>query len=175
MRKVLSVILALTLVICAWGCSPQPPQNPSDEQTVYYNVTFKQDGYDDVVKRVESGKGLSEENIPVPHDKTGYTVVWEEVDLSCITADIVVYAVETVNEYTIYLLYYPPQSQKETIEQTMPTQIKVKYGEIPVLPEYEKDGYVICGWLNSDDTLYTPTEYLKAENTTLEAKWEYWT
>ena len=123
MRKVLSVILALTLVICAWGCSPQPPQNPSDEQTVYYNVTFKQDGYDDVVKRVESGKGLSEENIPVPHDKTGYTVVWEEVDLSCITADIVVYAVETVNEYTIYLLYYPPQSQKETIEQTMPTQI----------------------------------------------------
>lgn len=182
MRKLICIILSLIAVLSFVGCTSQtpPPVNPP----TFYSVTFKQDGFEDVVKWVESGLALDEKDIPEPKQKAGYIVTWEEVDLSCITENIVVNAVETPSstepsepqepqqEYTIYLKYYAPDSQKETIEQTMPKEIKVKYGEVPVLPTYEQNRYVIVGWLNEDGTAYINGAYLKTENTTLEAKWD---
>ena len=56
----------------------------------------------------------------------------------------------------------------------MPKEIKVKYGEIPELPKYENGNYVLVGWLNEDGTAYINGAYLKTENTTLKAQWDYW-
>ena len=187
MKKLICIILSLIAVFSFVGCTSQtpPPVNPP----TFYSVTFKQNGYEDVVKWVESGLALDEKDIPEPKQKSGYIVTWEEVDLSCITENIVVNAVETPSstepegpqepqqEYTIYLNYNTnilPDTQKETIEQTMPTEIKVKYGEVPELPKYKNGNYEISGWLNEDGTAYINGAYLKTENTTLKAKWDYW-
>ncbi len=62
-------------------------------------VTFVQTGYTNVTREVTKGSALTD--IPQPHEKTGYTVVWDRTDFSSITENITVTAVETPNEYTI--------------------------------------------------------------------------
>ena len=62
-------------------------------------VTFKQDGKADVVKTVNKGDDLTD--VPVPAEKTGYSVVWDRTDFTDIMENITVNAVETAKSYTI--------------------------------------------------------------------------
>ena len=104
-----------------------------------------------------------------------YTVVWGKTDFSVVNENLTVNAVATPNEYSIYLVYNAPESQKEVVSETLPTEIKVKYGEIPTMPTYQNNGYVIVGWVYEDGTPYTVNEYKTLGNTTVKAQWEYWT
>lgn len=65
----------------------------------YLTVTFVQDGCDNIVRTVKAGDALTD--IPEPQPARGHTVKWEDVDLSCVTSNITVYAVATPNTYTI--------------------------------------------------------------------------
>lgn len=72
-------------------------ENHGDKQT--YTVTFRQKGKEDVVRSVEHGATLA--NIPKPIQRPGYTVTWEEKDLTNITESLIVNAVESANNYTV--------------------------------------------------------------------------
>lgn len=65
----------------------------------YLTVTFMQDGCADIMRLVKVGSALTD--IPEPQPARGHTVKWEDVDLSCVTSNITVYAVATPNTYTI--------------------------------------------------------------------------
>ena len=64
-----------------------------------YTVTFKQEGFADIVKTVKHGQALTD--IPAPQSVEGYNVAWESVDLSNIKGNMTVNAVKTIKEYTV--------------------------------------------------------------------------
>ena len=68
-----------------------------EEETQLVKVTFKQNGQADIVKTLKKGEALTD--IPTPASKTGYTVAWEPIDFTNITADVTVNAIETAKTY----------------------------------------------------------------------------
>ena len=64
-----------------------------------FTVTFKQDGYASITRKVEEGKAI--ENIPLPSPKYGYTVNWDVTDFTNIKSDLIVNAVATPNKYVL--------------------------------------------------------------------------
>ena len=91
----LLIVMSFGLVACGGGDEP-----PVIEK---YTITFKQTGYDDVIRKVEEGKTLATSEIPVIQGsgRTGYTIAWDVTDFSTITDDAIVNAVETPNVYNI--------------------------------------------------------------------------
>ena len=149
------------------GGSQGGAQNPT---TTYYKVTFKQEGASDVVITVESGKGVAQADIPVLIEKDGYTVAWEQVDLSNITADVTVNAVYTPIPVTKYKITLDYLGLKEN------EQITVEKGEIPTLPKTaEVKGKVWeITWQFADGTNYKSEEYNYDKDITLIAIFSYW-
>ena len=147
MKKFLAILLAmmsmcLVFAGCNGGTQGEEPAEPT-----YYTVTFKQEGQADVTIRVESGKGISASEMPTPKPVEGYTVVWEDVDLSSVTKDMTVNAIKTYNGMMITLVY-PAMFPKELITVT---EIKIKTGEEFTLPTLNADpevgGYEIEKWI----------------------------
>ena len=73
------ILLSATLFFCsiclftAAGCA--------EERT--YTVTFRQEGYEDILYTVPSGGSIDE--LPEPNGKIGYEVVWDRMDFSSVT------------------------------------------------------------------------------------------
>ncbi len=63
-----------------------------------FTVTFVQ-GTTTFTRVVEKGGTVTD--IPTPNAKRGYTVTWEQTDLTNIQKDVTIRAVETANKYTI--------------------------------------------------------------------------
>lgn len=201
MKKLLIILMALILALSTLTACVVEPNNPNEggpeqsgpeqggpeqggpEQggpqtptTTYYKVTFKQEGKEDFVIEVESGKGVAEADIPALEQKEGYTVAWETVDLSNITADVTVNATYTAIEYVITLVY--PSALPEEFKEI--TEIKLKYGETYELPQRSGDpisgGYEITAWKIEDGTVMPFTGvYNLTKSITLSATVNYWT
>ena len=161
MKKLLALALSTMCCVTAFvGCGEATP-NPTDNK---YTITFVQDGADDVVYQVKSGEDLTE--IPTPKAKKGYTVTWESTDLTNITKNITVHAVNTPNTYTItYQL-----AQDETMNAAL-TQI-VTYDATYELSIPEKDSYAFMGWQYDEAILQQSGVWSIDENVTLSATWE---
>ena len=102
MKKVVICILASLMLFSLFvGCNGN--NNDNLPEGTYVEVTFCQQGYDNVVKKVEKGKSL--EDIPTPKSKTGYTIVWDRTDFNNLDSNITVNAIETANKYKITLDY----------------------------------------------------------------------
>lgn len=175
MKKFLAILLAMmSMCLVFAGCNGET-QGEEPAEPTYYTVTFKQDGQADVTIRVESGKGISASEMPTPKPVDGYIVVWEDVDLSCITKDMTVNAIATYNGFVITLVY-PAMFPKELITVT---EIKIETGEEFNLPTLEADpedaGYEIEKWivvggeLDGQEFPFSGT-YGLSMNITLEAK-----
>ncbi len=105
-KQLLLPMLALCGAFILGGCSvlggtssDSSSNNSQSSQVKTYTVTFQQPGQADIQKKVNEGESLTE--IPTVKSKTGYNVSWEDVDLTNISKDIVVKAVEIPKEYTI--------------------------------------------------------------------------
>ncbi len=106
-----------------------------------FTVTFRQEGYDDIVREVYDGDGVSD--IPQPVQQTGYNIVWDKTahDLSHITDDVVVTAVKTAIEYDIkYNLGGGRNSSAN------PSKYRITDGEITFAAPEERAGYTFDGW-----------------------------
>ena len=168
-KQFLLAILALCATFALGGCAVQGYTGSSSDSSqsgtvTKYKVTFTQDGQPDVVREVEAGKGLT--NLPTVKQKTGYTVAWEDVDLSAINEDIIVEAVETPNEYTItYDVNGGDALQSATQTVTFDTQYTL------VTPTREDWGFQ--GWQNGDElyTTMTGSQWKIADDVTLVAQW----
>ncbi len=158
MKKFLLLLLGLTLCVgVATACdqalieSTSSPtttsssDSSSGEEEVFYTVTFKQDGYADIVKQVKEGETLV--NVPAPQATTpGYTYSWSVSDFSNITKNIEVTAIKTPIEYTIYF-----DAGEGTVE---PRTQKVKFNESPErFPTPTRDGYAFVTWLYKGDVV----------------------
>lgn len=126
-----------------------------------YTVTFTQYGQPDVQKTVEEGDTLTD--IPSPVTRTGYTVVWEEVDLTNITESITVEAVETPNTYTVT---YDAAGG----EVTLATQ-EVTYDSAYTLATPTRDGFDFIAWIYNDGAINSEVWNI-ADNVTLVAMWQ---
>ncbi len=179
MKKIaLFLILALGIAMCFTGCGKKPDDPPTPDGGVtptYYSVTFKQEGFSDVVKQVEEGKGLSAKDIPTPKAVTGHTVEWESVDLSAVTQDITVNAIITANKYSVVFNFATnvPQSVKDQYPEKT---VEVTYGGELTLPKVTAPlgGWKIVAWKDADGKTYSDMTYLLEDGLTLFAEWEWW-
>lgn len=182
MRKkfydLLTILLLSFTCVCAFAISAcatgktDPDDGPS--QSVTYTVTFKQDGYADIVKTVEEGEDLA--YIPTPATETGYTVTWDRTDFTNITQNVIVNAVKTANTYKI--TYSLGANNYATV--AFETQ-EVRYGESFTLqtPSYQGSA-AFYGWYFADEK-GNPTDekaengtYIWARDICVIAKWQEW-
>lgn len=171
MKKFLLSIICVTLAfgaLCAVGCGEGSKGGDSSsvttevpEETTYV-VTFKQSGQLDIEKTVKEGETLTD--IPTPAAKIGYTVAWEEKDLTNITEDRVVNAVETANTYTVK---YDLNGGAGELDDT-----QVTFDSAYDLTTPTREGYSFVGWTNGEEAVLTSGEkWTIAENVTLKANW----
>ena len=134
--------------------------NPPQEETTTYTVTFKQTGVEDVVRTVNAGEALTD--VPAPQEKIGYTVVWNTQDFSSVTQDLTVEAVATANTYKI--TYDAGDGIVTSTEQD------VVFDSTPTHPTPTYSGYEFIGWYRNG--LAVSGKWTIAENVTLVAGWE---
>ena len=135
-----------------------------EEETQLVKVTFKQNGQADIVKTLKKGEALTD--IPTPASKTGYTVAWEPIDFTSITADVTVNAIETAKTYT---LVFDANGGSLT-----ETTITVTYGQTYSLITPVYDTKLFIGWMyNGTNVSLSGTWEIDADGTelVLTAEW----
>ncbi len=128
-----------------------------------YTVTFQQYNQPDVVITVVENESIAEEDIPAPIARTGYTVVWEDVDLTEINQNIVVNAIETANEYTITYDANGGSVDAETLTVTYDSAYEL------ATPVYED--HLFLGWTYNGNVVSSAIWNI-ADNVTLVASWQ---
>lgn len=153
MKRVIGILIfAVLLCACVLGgCKTQ---------TKFVKITFVQDGCPDVVRNIPYGQAAT--GIPTPQPVKGHAVVWEEVDLSCVTADTIVRAVITPNKYTVTF-----DANGGTCAEMSAT---FTYGYEFSLPKTTRNGYVFVGWFDGD-TQFSSGIWNTDHDLTLVAKW----
>ena len=99
------IALAILLILCIMAslllitsCQGDPGKGPDVEEKSY-TVTFKQEGFDDVVKTVKHGESLTD--IPVPQTIDGYNITWSRANFDNITENIIVNAIMELGGYKV--------------------------------------------------------------------------
>ena len=171
-----SICLLLVSVFGFAACGSPPDssdgENPDDKQK--YTVTFRQSGEEDVVRSVEAGATLTD--IPEPIQHPGYTITWEEKDLTNITQFLVVNAVENANRYTV--TYNLGVNTYATLDSYT---AQVTYNEAFELktPQYSGSS-AFLGWYLADASGKATAEkvqngrYLWPRDIKLIARWNEW-
>ncbi len=171
MKKLLLLLLGLTLSVGTFAACFSDDNDDSvsvgtesvQPQEIYHKVTFKQEGYDDIVITVKDGEALPE--IPAPKSKTGYTIVWLTYDFDKITADMTVTAIATPNDSVITF----DADGGEVSESTK----TVTYDAAYTLPVPTKAGHTFKGWKFQGDILPTSGTWSNVwAELTLKAVWE---
>ncbi len=105
-----------------------------------HTVTFKQKNQPDKQFEVLDLAAFDTRQTPVPVEVKGYKVAWEEKDLSCVTQDITVNAVETPISYQIR--YYLDNGKNSDFN---PENYDIT-SETIILAAPTKNGYTFLGW-----------------------------
>ena len=171
MRKtLLAFLLAIGACLAFSACdfsssdgsnNSENTESSSLEQATTYKVTFKQNGHTDVVKTVEKGEDLTD--IPMPQEKIGYTVVWDQMSFTNITEDIVVNAVATANKYTITYDANGGELANQTQEVTFDVET--------TLATPTREDYLFNGWTYEGAVVVNGAAWSIANDVTLVAEW----
>lgn len=158
-RGILRLLLLALLAVMAWtllvGCGGEPAVR-------YVRLTFRQSGCADVIRNIPYGTEAT--GIPVPQPKEGYTVTWDMPDLSHVTEEKIIYAVETPNTYTLTL---DPNGGYCSTE-----KLQVTYGFACSLPTPVKAGYTFLGWYDGETAVSDGEIWRRAADITLQAHWQ---
>ena len=131
---------------------------------VKYTVSFVQDGEEIFSVLVEEGSAFNEADIPTPREKVGYTVTWEQIDLTNIKQNITVNAVATANTYTI--TYDAGEGTASIATQT------VTYGKAPEsFATATREGHSFIAWTYKGMTVLSTEIWEIASDVTLIAQW----
>ena len=129
-----------------------------------YTVSFVQEDAETISIPVEVGSSLQAKDIPVPQAKEGYTVTWEDKDLTNIQGNITVNAVATANTYTI--TYDADEGTASMETQT------VTYDKAPEsFATATRDGYSFVAWTYNGKAVQPTETWRIAEDVTLIATW----
>lgn len=138
-----------------------------NEETSVHSVVFKETGYTDVVIYVNDGEGV--ETLPACQGqaKTGYKWVWNKTDLSVITEDTVVTAVETAKTYTITFELDGGSLDVQSLE--------VTYDATYELPTPTHSTYNFFAWYYGDQEISQTGKWkIDGENIVLTAVFNSW-
>ena len=171
MKKFLTLLLSFTLTAgacmltaCEQPSNPDvPPISTGTSEKNEYTITFIQYNQPNVVVKVEEGEDLTE--IPKTQPRPGYTVTWPEVDLTNITKNMTVEAIETANSYTI--TYELNGGEMETTTQTV-----VYDSPYTLLVPNEREDYEFQGWTHNGTSIESGKTWSVADNVTLVATWK---
>ncbi len=183
MKKLLLLLLSLTMTAgalggCGWlmeessknevtSSAPEKDSQSSEQESsepekITYTITFKQNGQQDIVKRVEEGEDLKD--IPEPKGKKGYSIVWSVTEFKDISENITVLAVETANTYTVTLNADGGELNK--------TEVTMTFDKTYSLPTPTKEGYTFNGWLDGEDSFAANGTWTRDErDVSLTASW----
>ncbi len=169
MRKIIALFLGVTLALGGLAaCGKKKPTSSSDgysaQQPVeeYYRITFKQNGQEDVVKKLLKGETLTD--VPTPKTRVGYDVGWNVTDFSQITEDTVVQAVETAKTYTV--TFDAGAGTVSPTSQTVVYDSKPSAFPVPTREEYD----FVC-WTYNGITVLDKSPWSIADDVTLLALW----
>ncbi len=129
-----------------------------------YAVSFVKSDGTTVSVEVQKGGSVTQDQIPSPGEKKGYTVAWEEKDLTNIQGPITVNAIATANTYTVAF-----DANEGSVS---PTSQQVKYDEAPAaFPVPTREGYDFVGW-KYDGKIVQASDIWKYDgDITLVAEW----
>ena len=157
----LVVVMSFALVSCGGGNDDTDTNTDTSTDTdtntdaVTYTVTFKHaDGTEEVITVNEGGTVTP----PTAKEVAGYTVAWENVDLTNISANMTVNAVKTIVEYKIEY-----DTKGGTNHISNPTVYTISNNDIP-LNGSSLAGYDFVGWY-SDPGYSTKVESIAAGTT----------
>ncbi|MBQ9114253.1 MAG: InlB B-repeat-containing protein [Clostridia bacterium] len=127
-----------------------------------YTISFVQAGKEKKTFTVKQGESFT--NIPDPVAKTGYTVTWEEKDLTNVQGNIEVKAIEIPDTYMITLKLYDGKAENAY----------VTYGNSYEFKTPTRTGYTFQGWkYNGEDFAAKGTWNIVVTNEcVIEAQWE---
>ena len=166
MRKVVIGILVCLMMSCLLvGCGGKNKDNEpgNGPEKAYVEITFCQQGEENVIKTIEKGESLLD--VPTPKSKTGYTIVWDRTDFNNIDSDITVNAVATAKKYKMVLDYvlYGVAGDKE---------IQVEYDKTYALPTPTSSEATFVKWVKNGTTEeVTSGTYKTDEDLYLTAVW----
>lgn len=166
MKKSIMIITfsILLIAISMFTLSCYIEETPySSSSTRQITITFKQEGFDDIVRSIESGAALTD--IPTPQAIKGYTVKWD-ASFENITDDLVVNVTKTPIEYTILYEMNDGANNEGNIQKyTIETEFD--------LLDPTKDGFEFSGWYSDKELTKRVIKIEKGttENITLWAKW----
>ena len=156
----LAAVIASVILASFWAACGERGDSSCFVKT--YTVTFMQTGQPDVVRVVEAGKAVTE--IPETKPVAGYTVAWEDVDLTNVTADKIVNAVKTPKQYTVT---YDANEGTMSAETEIFTYNAEYTLQLPVRNDYS----FVC-WKNGIESIALTGVWRIAENVTLTAAWK---
>lgn len=162
----LAVLFVALFGACGGNKADSTPEN-SEEETVSYSVIFKEEGFADVLISVNEGEGI--ETLPTPQGtpKAGYVLVWDKTQLSVITQDTVVNAVEKAKNYTITF----DLSGGSLDVQSLVVTFDAEY----TLPTPSYTGFQFVAWYyDGEEVSQTGKWNIDGENITLKAEFESW-
>ena len=161
------VCFLLVVILCFAGCANQSA-NQTEQSAQTVSVTFRQEGYADVVKTTAKGTALAD--IPSPVQVKGYETVWDRTDFSAIAEDTLVTAVMKPKQYTVCL-----NLDGGTItESSLPVEndtFVINYNADYELPQVEKEGCVFDGWYSDDLYISKKGAWNYTYVETLTARW----
>lgn len=149
-----------TGLIAPWTSAENTDSSLEEEEEKTYTITFQQIGFEDVVKEVKEGETLTD--IPEPQPQTGYTVVWEEVNLANVQENLIVNAVETPNTYTVTYNTNGGTLSSLTQEVTFDSEV--------ILATPTREGYDFTGWTCEGKSV-TDGKWKIAQDVTLDAQY----
>ena len=124
------------------------------------DITFVQEGQENIVKTIKKGESLTD--IPTPVSKDGYTIVWDVTEFENLNNSLTVNAVETPNQYTITYEVEPGVLTETTQVVTFDSNV-VYYKPLKTAPNSEFGGWKIKG----TETVLTDGVYKIASDVTL--------
>lgn len=138
-----------------------------NNQTVYYSIVFKEEGFSDVTLTVKEGEGVKTLPSFQGQAKTGYELVWDKTELSAVTENIVVNAIQRAKTYTISFDLGGGSMSVQSLT--------VTFGESYALPTPELSGFTFAAWRYNDlEIAQTGTWQTDGENIILVAVYEAW-
>ena len=159
----LIVVMSFALISC--GGNDTDTDTDSNSTPTSFTVIFKQaDGTEEKVTVNAGCTAIAPSLKPVD----GYTVMWENVDLTNVSADITVNAVKTAIEYNI--TYETDGGENNS---NNPAKYTIETSTI-TLDKPSKTGYKFLGWYSDEEHTTAVTEIPLGSkgNVTLYASWD---